>query len=89
LILTWNLPFARWGDVFGDQVVASAMIDRIVHHAKVITLKGSSYRLNTHRQTRCPRQDQKIRQNNQRQRGSLFNPAEFSGRCNGLWFYRR
>jgi len=45
LILTSNLPFARWGDVFGDHVVAAAMIDRIVHHADVITLKGSSYRL--------------------------------------------
>lgn len=45
LILTSNLPFARWGEVFGDQVVASAMIDRIVHHAEVLTLKGSSYRL--------------------------------------------
>ena len=45
LILTSNLPFARWGYVFGDQVVAAAMIDRIVHHAEVITLKGSSYRL--------------------------------------------
>ena len=45
LILTSNLPFARWGDVFGDQVVAAAMIDRIVHHAEVITLKGASHRL--------------------------------------------
>ena len=45
LILTSNLPFARWGDVFGDQVVAAAMIDRIVHHADVPTLKGASYRL--------------------------------------------
>lgn len=45
LILTSNLPFARWGDVFGDQVIAAAMIDRIVHHAEVITLKGASYRL--------------------------------------------
>jgi DNA replication protein DnaC len=45
LILTSNLPFARWGDVFGDQVVASAMIDRIVHHADVLNLTGSSYRL--------------------------------------------
>jgi DNA replication protein DnaC len=40
-----NLHFARWGDVFGDQVVAAAMIDRIVHHAEVITLKGASCRL--------------------------------------------
>jgi hypothetical protein len=49
LILTSNLPFARWGDVFGDQVVAAAMIDRIVHHAEVLTLKGSSHRLKRHR----------------------------------------
>lgn len=35
----------RWGDVFGDQLVAAALIDRIVHHADVLTLKGSSYRL--------------------------------------------
>ena len=44
LILTSNLPFARWGDKSFDQV-AAAMIDRIVQHADVITLKGSSYRL--------------------------------------------
>jgi DNA replication protein DnaC len=40
-----NLSFARWGDVFGDQTIAAAMIDRILHHAAVHTLKGSSYRL--------------------------------------------
>ncbi|MBB1510888.1 IS21-like element helper ATPase IstB [Tessaracoccus sp. MC1756] len=44
LILTSNLPFSSWAGVFGDQVVA-AMIDRIVHHADVIALKGASYRL--------------------------------------------
>ena len=48
LILTSNLPFSGWGTVFGDQVVAAAMIDRIVHHAEVITLKGASYRLRGH-----------------------------------------
>jgi hypothetical protein len=45
LILTSNLPFSSWAGVFGDQVIAAAMIDRIVHHADVIALKGSSYRL--------------------------------------------
>jgi DNA replication protein DnaC len=45
LILTSNLPFSGWGAVFGDQAVAAAMIDRIVHHADVLTLKGASYRL--------------------------------------------
>lgn len=45
LIVTSNKPFGRWGEVFGDDVVAAAMIDRLVHHADVIALKGDSYRL--------------------------------------------
>ena len=49
LILTSNLSFGRWGEVFGDATIASAMIDRIVHHADVISLKGASYRLKGHK----------------------------------------
>jgi DNA replication protein DnaC len=45
LIVTSNKPFGRWGEVFGGDVVAAAMIDRLVHHAEVIALKGDSYRL--------------------------------------------
>jgi len=45
LIVTSNKPFGRWGEVFGDEVVAAAMIDRLVHHAEVVALKGDSYRL--------------------------------------------
>lgn len=45
LIVTSNKPFGRWGEVFGDVTVAAAMIDRLVHHAEVISLKGDSYRL--------------------------------------------
>ena len=45
LIVTSNKPFGRWGEVFGDDVVAAAMIDRLVHHAEIIGLKGDSYRL--------------------------------------------
>ena len=45
LIVTSNKPFGRWGEAFGDDVVAAAMIDRLIHHAEVISLKGDSYRL--------------------------------------------
>ena len=38
-------PCGRWGEVFGGDVVAAAMIDRLVHHAEVISLKGDSCRL--------------------------------------------
>ena len=45
LIVTSNKPFGRWGEVFGDEIVAAAMIDRLVHHAEILALKGDSYRL--------------------------------------------
>ncbi|TXI42750.1 MAG: transposase [Mycobacterium sp.] len=45
LIVTSNKPFGRWGEVFGDDVVAAAMIDRLVPHPEVIALKGDSYRI--------------------------------------------
>jgi DNA replication protein DnaC len=46
VILTSNRAFSSWGEVFGgDVVVAAAMIDRLVHHAEIVSLKGSSYRL--------------------------------------------
>lgn len=40
-----NLPFARCGEVFGDTAIAAAMIDRIVHHAEIISTKGASCRI--------------------------------------------
>jgi DNA replication protein DnaC len=54
LIVTSNKPFGRWGEVFGDEVVAAAMIDRLVHHAEVIALKGDSYRLKDRNLGRVP-----------------------------------
>ena len=54
LIVTSNKPFGRWGEVFGDDVVAAAMIDRLVHHADVVSLKGDSYRLKNQDLGRIP-----------------------------------
>ena len=45
LIVTSNKPFSAWGEIFGDEVTAVAMIDRLVHHAEILALKGDSYRL--------------------------------------------
>ena len=44
-ILTTNQPFSKWGDVFGDNVITSAIIDRLVHHCEIIKISGLSYRL--------------------------------------------
>ena len=48
MILTSNLGFAEWGNLFGDAVVATALLDRLLHHAVVITINGNSYRLREH-----------------------------------------
>ncbi|GIH02803.1 hypothetical protein Rhe02_08700 [Rhizocola hellebori] len=50
IMVTSNLPFGRWGEVFGDEVVAAAMIDRLVHHAEVLTLADDSYRTRQRRE---------------------------------------
>lgn len=44
-ILTTNQPFSKWGEVFGDSVIANAIIDRLVHHSEVIKITGMSYRI--------------------------------------------
>jgi DNA replication protein DnaC len=48
MILTSNRGFAEWGEIFGDPVVATALPDRLLHHAVVFQIEGSSYRLREH-----------------------------------------
>lgn len=50
ILVTSNMPFGRWGEIFADDIVAAAMIDRLVHHAEVLTLGGDSYRTRARRE---------------------------------------
>jgi hypothetical protein len=45
MILTSNQSFGAWGDVFGDRVIATAILDRVLHHAITLNIRGNSYRL--------------------------------------------
>jgi len=45
IILTTNKPFDRWGEMFGDDVIASAILDRLLHHSQIIAINGPSYRI--------------------------------------------
>jgi DNA replication protein DnaC len=45
LILTSNKSYAEWGDIFADQVLAAALLDRLLHHATTVNIRGNSYRL--------------------------------------------
>jgi DNA replication protein DnaC len=44
-ILTSNTSFSEWGTLLGNEVLASALLDRLLHHAEVITINGKSYRM--------------------------------------------
>jgi DNA replication protein DnaC len=45
VILSSNKGFSEWGDLFSDQVLSTAILDRLLHHCHVINIKGNSYRL--------------------------------------------
>ncbi|WP_456243254.1 ATP-binding protein [Thermacetogenium phaeum] len=45
IILTSNRGFGQWGEIFGDTIIATAILDRLLHHSTVINIKGESYRL--------------------------------------------
>ena len=49
-IITSNKSFMEWGDLFGDQVIVTAILDRLLHHCQVINIKGRSYRLKGYKQ---------------------------------------
>jgi len=47
-VLTSDKGFEDWGDIFGDDVMAAALIDRLVHHCQLVTIRGNSYRMRQH-----------------------------------------
>jgi len=47
-VLTSNKGFEEWGEVFGDDVMAGALIDRLVHHCHIVSIRGNSYRMKNH-----------------------------------------
>ena len=84
MIVTSNKPFSAWGEIFGDEIVAAAMIDRLVHHAEILPLKGDSYRLKDHdlatrppatepTQTNPPHNNPLSKPTRESERGSVFN----------------
>ncbi len=51
MLVTSNRSVGEWGEVFGDNVIATAILDRLLHHSQVITIKGESYRLKEKRRS--------------------------------------
>ncbi len=47
-VLTSNKSFEEWGEVFGDEVMAAALIDRLLHHCHIVNIRGNSYRMRRH-----------------------------------------
>lgn len=54
VVLTTNRPFKDWGKIFNDNTVASAILDRLVHHSDVVKIEGPSYRVKNRKEQRSP-----------------------------------
>lgn len=51
ILLTTNQQVTEWGHVFGDETIAAAILDRLLHHSHILTIKGESYRLKAKKRT--------------------------------------
>jgi hypothetical protein len=59
IILTSNKSYGEWGSIFGDPIIATAILDRLLHHPTTINIRGESYRLKERRKAGLiPLQDQ-------------------------------
>ena len=61
-VLTSNKGFEEWGLVLGDEVMAAALIDRLLHHCHIVNIRGNSYRMRAHQDLfRSDRADDDVR----------------------------
>ncbi|MDE0489455.1 MAG: IS21-like element helper ATPase IstB [Gammaproteobacteria bacterium] len=60
-VLTSNKGFEEWGTVLGDEVMAAALIDRLLHHCHIVNIRGNSYRMRAHQDLLRPRSDDDVR----------------------------
>jgi hypothetical protein len=76
IIITSNRGFEQWGEILGDAMVAASLIDRLVHHATMITLKGKSYRLRERGLDVAPASPNRTRIASEGQRSAKPTPQE-------------
>jgi DNA replication protein DnaC len=70
MILTSNKTFKEWGEIFGDSVAASAMLDRLLHHCHIVNIKGNSYRLRQYPGLSLPQNEPEVRRRGRRPHNS-------------------
>ena len=59
-MVTTNLPFDEWTEVFGSERFTGALLDRLTHHAHILDMNGESYRLKRSRETAAPPQPDEL-----------------------------
>jgi len=76
IILTSNKSYGEWGSIFGDPIIATAILDRLLHHSTTINIRGESYRLKERRKAGLiPLQEQQREQlANSSSRGKRSSP---------------
>ena len=58
-VLTSNKGFEEWGGVLGDEIMAAALIDRLLHHCHIVNIRGNSYRMRAHQDLLRPAHEER------------------------------
>ena len=58
-VLTSNKGFEEWGGVLGDEIMAAALIDRLLHHCHIVNIRGNSYRMRAHQDLLRPAREER------------------------------
>jgi DNA replication protein DnaC len=71
IIMTSNKSYGEWGSIFGDPIIATAILDRLLHHSTTLNIRGESYRLKERRKAGLiplpePQQDEPVLSTNSR-----------------------
>jgi DNA replication protein DnaC len=82
IILTSNLSFTEWGSLLGDEVLATALLDRLLHHAEVISINGRSYRMRHRMLADQPTENSANKDNYSRNRGNETSVTNKKGGSN-------
>jgi hypothetical protein len=84
IILTSNKSYGDWGGVFGDPIIATAILDRLLHHSTTINIRGESYRLKDRRRAGLlPGREQEAAQPGTSAAVPLLPPKDTAGKRKG------
>lgn len=83
VVITSNLPFGKWGNIFKDEMTTAAAIDRLIHHAEILELNAESFRIQTAKTKRQKSLKEKIPEDEEKLNKGIKDGLDISSKTDG------